>query len=77
MPEHYAEMMYRGQMNVVRYTMEDLVEWKRWWGDENVRCPLIVFKSGKDDPLVPAAFFHFGVAEEFQLVGPRSLRCAN
>ena len=54
LPAHYAELLYRSQMRIVRLTSRDRAEWRKWWGDDDVRCPPIVFKSGKEDPLVLA-----------------------
>ena len=32
LPEHYAELLYRAQMRIVRYNLQDRVEWKLWKG---------------------------------------------
>ena len=77
MPKHYAEMLYRAQMHVVRFRRQDREEWRRWWGEEDVRCPPLIFKSGKDEPIVLAAFYFYGVQEEFQFISERTMRCAN
>ena len=75
MPEHYSEIMCRAQFVLVRFTGADLRDWRRWWRDENVRCPPLVYRSGKDAPLVLAAFYWFGVPEAQQFVNDRCANC--